>query len=383
MCKRVSAAVMIFFVLVLVFVYSSLKISAKDVDLELPDGEWEKFEGSVPDDVKDKLGSGAFESEEKYFEEIAEKSKSENMVALLLEAVGVSFSEVCKLFLLVLALLVLSSVVSAVSEGIDNSALSTALRFCSSGALIGSVVYVFYSHFDMLNDFFEKLGGMMNGMIPVTASIWAMGGNVSAAGAGSAAFYVMLSLCEGVWSKTVIPVCCILAVLGICDAMSEEVRTGKIMNAVKKIYNFILGAIMAVMLSSLAAQTALAASADTAAARAARLVSGTVIPVVGGSIGETFRTVAAGVTYLKNLFGIGGIIAIVMLVLPIGVSVLLTRFVFLICGGIADMLGCSVEARLLENLGEVYGCMLGVIAGASVMFVMALCIFMQTVVAVA
>jgi hypothetical protein len=193
----------------------------------------------------------------------------------------------------------------------------------------------------------------------------------------------MLSLCEGVWSKTVIPVCCILAVLGICDAMSEEVRTGKIMNAVKKIYNFILGAIMAVMLSSLAAQTALAASADTAAARAARLVSGTVIPVVGGSIGETFRTVAAGVTYLKNLFGIGGIIAIVMLVLPIGVSVLLTRFVFLICGGIADMLGCSVEARLLENLGEVYGCMLGVIAGASVMFVMALCIFMQTVVAVA
>ena len=54
MCKRVSAAVMIFFVLVLVFVCSSLKISAKDVNLELPDGEWEKFEGSVPDDVKDR-----------------------------------------------------------------------------------------------------------------------------------------------------------------------------------------------------------------------------------------------------------------------------------------------------------------------------------------
>ena len=139
---------------------------------------------------------------------------------------------------------------------------------------------------------------------------------------------------------------------------------------------------MTVLLSALSAQTSIAASADTAAARTARLVSGTVIPVVGGSVGETFRTVAGGVVYLKNIFGIGGILMIVLLVLPLGVSVLLTRFVFLICGGIADMLGCSGEAKLLENLGEVYGCMSGVVAGVCVMFIMALCIFMQTVVAV-
>ena len=380
MCKD-KIGIRTVIVLILLLTLMPFDVSAAFPDL--PNEEWDSFDGAVPDDIKDALGSNAFDSEEKYFEEIEKISKSENIAALILDTVGLKLGEVGKLFLLILSLLVLAALFSAVSDGVDNPALSSALRFCSSGALCGSVVYIFYSHFGMLEEFFEKLGTMMNGMIPITASIWAMGGNVSTAGAGSATFYVMLSLCEGIWSKTVIPVCCVLTVLGFCDAMSEEVRTGRIMNAVKKIYNFILGLIMTVLLSSLAAQTALAASADTTAARAARLVSGTVIPVIGGSVGETFRTVAAGVSYLKNIFGVGGIVMIILLVLPIGISVLLTRFVFLICGGIADMLGCSVEARLLENLGEVYGCMLGVIVGASTMFIMALCVFMQTVVAVA
>ena len=70
------------------------------------------------------------------------------------------------------------------------------------------------------------------------------------------------------------------------------------------------------------------------------------------------------------------------LLLPVGISVLLTRVVFLICGGLAEVLGCANEARFLGNLGEIYGTMLAVISGVSVMFILALCIFMQTVVAV-
>ena len=154
------------------------------------------------------------------------------------------------------------------------------------------------------------------------------------------------------------------------------------MSVIKKIYNFVLVLVMTVLLASLAAQTVLSASADTVAARSARLMSGTLIPVVGGSVGETFRTLAAGVSYLKNIFGIGGIAVIALLVLPILITMLLARFVFLIAGGIADMLGCSNEARLLENLGEVYGTMLGVVSCVSVTFILGLCVFMRTVVAV-
>ena len=112
-------------------------------------------------------------------------------------------------------------------------------------------------------------------------------------------------------------------------------------------------------------------------------MSGSFIPVLGGSVGETLRTVASGVSYLKNVFGVGGILMIFSLLLPVCVSVLLYRTVFIVCGAIADLFGCASEARLLDGLGEVYGTMLAVITSVSVMFVLALCIFMQSVVAVA
>ena len=140
---------------------------------------------------------------------------------------------------------------------------------------------------------------------------------------------------------------------------------------------------MTVLLSSLAAQTTLTAVADSVSARAGRLVSSTVIPIVGGNLGEALRTVASSVRYIKSIFGVGGIIIIALIALPIAISLLLTRLVFGICSTFADILGCSQEAKLLSSFSDAYGCMLAVVCGIGMMFVLSLCIFMKTIVAVA
>jgi hypothetical protein len=108
-----------------------------------------------------------------------------------------------------------------------------------------------------------------------------------------------------------------------------------------------------------------------------------VIPIVGGNLGEALRTVASSVTYLKNIFGIGGIIIIAILVLPMAISLLLTRFIFNVTSTFADILGCEQESKLLASFYEAYGCMLAVVSGVGMMFVLSLCIFMKTVVVAA
>ena len=349
----------------------------------LPQEEWDKFESAIPDDVRDKLADGSDENAEGFAEGVKEMSKGSYLVNVILDMVGVELDGALKLFFCLCALVIISSVFSALGAESENTAMLTATRFCSVGAIISVTLCLQYRHFEMLEDLLLSLGTMMNGMVPLTACLWAMGGNVGTASVGSASFALLISFSQSVLSHTLIPVCSVLTVFGFCDALSDELRMGKMMSAIKKIYNFILALVMTVLLSSLAAQTTLAASADGTAARTARLVSGTVIPVLGGSVGETLRTVAAGVSYLKNVFGIGIIIMIVLLVLPVLITILLTRFAFLMSAGFANMLGCSAESRVLENLGEVYGTMLAVVSGIGVMFVMALCVFMQSSVAVA
>ena len=140
--------------------------------------------------------------------------------------------------------------------------------------------------------------------------------------------------------------------------------------------------IMTVLIASLSARTTLSAAADSTVARAARLVSVNIIPVVGGSVGDTLRTVATGVQYLKSVVGVFGIALVVLLLLPVLISLVMTRLAFLLSSGVADMLGCATEGRLLSELGGVYAIMIAVVSMSSVMFIFALTIFSKTVIAV-
>ncbi len=370
------------FILLCVLLFLALTVCtfAESSLPELPKSEWEELLLALPDDVRESIGDGALADGESLGGRVSEMSTPEYMAKALLSAFFGELSGVTALFFGILAILIVSAVLSALTS--QNGTLATAIRFCSGGALISAVMLTLRANFLSVGEFFSKLGVMMGGIFPITASIWAMGGNVATASSGSATFGVMLGVCEWLWSGTVIPVACILTVLSFCDILCGEIRMGRLINAVKKIYSFMLTACMTLLLASLAVQTSIAAAADSTAARTARLVSGAVIPGIGGSVGETFRTLGTGVAYLKNVFGFGGIIMILLLALPPLCALLLTRFAFLLSAGFADMLGCASEAKLLDDLGEVYGTVLGVVFSASVMFVLALCIFLQSVVAV-
>ena len=375
MIRAASVLLAMIFILPLFF----FDVSGVSVDGEL----WEEFVNSLPQSVTDSFENGTLENVEYFGESVSEMSSARYVIGRILDCIGLELRGALTLFCSLCALLVLNASLSGASGTFLGADLGGAVRFCSAGAIFASVIYSQYGHFESIEMFFDSLGSLMRAMIPIGASLWAMGGNIVSASSGSATLYIMLGVSEGLFRTTVTPVCSVMSVLNLCDAMSDGMRTGRMLGAIRKIYSFFLCSVMTLLISCLAAQTALSASADGVAARTARLVSGSFIPILGGSVGETLRTVASGVGYLKSIFGIGGILMIFSLLLPVCISTLLSRAVFLVSGGIADMLGLASEARLLDGLGEVYGTMLAVVTSVSVMFLLSLCIFMQSVVAVA
>ena len=375
MIRAASVLLAMIFILPLFF----FDVSGVSVDGEL----WEEFVNSLPQSVTDSFENGTLEKVESFGESVSEMSSARYVIGRILDCIGLELRGALTLFCSLCALLVLNASLSGASGTFLGADLGGAVRFCSAGAIFASVIYSQYGHFESIEMFFDSLGSLMRAMIPIGASLWAMGGNIVSASSGSATLYIMLGVSEGLFRTTVTPVCSVMSVLNLCDAMSDGMRTGRMLGAIRRIYSFFLCSVMTLLISCLAAQTALSASADGVAARTARLVSGSFIPILGGSVGETLRTVASGVGYLKSIFGIGGILMIFSLLLPVCISTLLFRVVFLVSGGIADMLGLASEARLLDGLGEVYGTMLAVVTSVSVMFLLSLCIFMQSVVAVA
>ena len=113
------------------------------------------------------------------------------------------------------------------------------------------------------------------------------------------------------------------------------------------------------------------------------MLAGRVIPVVGGAVGETLRTVAGSVSYLKSTVGTVGIVAVVLLLLPPLVTVVLYRLGLIAASACADLLGCSAEGKLLEAFVTVYGYLLAVMCISAVSAVFLLTLFVKCSVALA
>ena len=177
------------------------------------------------------------------------------------------------------------------------------------------------------------------------------------------------------------PVATVCTAFALCNSFSSTVNLNGIATSIKKCYTFVLGLIMTLLLATLSTQTVLSSSADTVSARAAKLVASNVIPIVGSSVGDTLRTVSSSVGYIKSVSGVGGIIFILLLVLPTFTTLLLSRAAFIISVGIADLLGCESQSKLLSELGSVYGMLIAVVTMCSVMFILALTIFVRCTVA--
>ena len=348
---------------------------------QMPDGYSELSE-VLPEDVKSSLPDGMLSSDaEAQGRALEEVLTPEYIFSFLGELLGVSLSSSVTLFVTVCGLLVISSALTALRGTVRSESLAAAARFCSTGAVFAALIYSQSEQLSEVAKYFERLDSLMKAMIPIGAAVLAMGGNIATASAASGTLPIFLTVAESLCAATVIPVSCACTALALGNSISPDMGLRGFSNAIRKTYTFILGTVMTLLLAILSSQTLLASASDSTGARAARLVSTTAIPVVGGTVSQTLGTVSAGVGYLKSVVGVGGIVFIAALLLPVLVSLILSRLVFLLTGGVADMLGCETEARLLSELGSIWGTLIAVVAMCAVMFILALVVLVKITVA--
>ncbi len=382
--RRVRRSRLIFAVLLLGLLLSgaTVAVSGEEAGTGMPEGYGELTE-LLPEETMDLLPEELSSSDvQEVGEALAALTSPDELFRLVGRIAGIELGAAVRLLAKLCALLVIAAVFGALQRTLGSSAMAGMMRFCTTTAIFAAIIYTQMEHLRGVVSFFERLTSLMGAMIPITGTVWAMGGNVTTATAGTGTLYVFLSVSEALCAKTVMPLCCFLTALALCCALSPDTGMRGLASATKKTYTFLMGITMTLLLSCLSSQTTLTAAADSTTARAAKTVSATVIPVVGGSVGETLRTVASGVGYLKSVVGISGILFVFLLTLPTLVDLILTRLAFLLSGGVADLLGCEGEGRLIGEIGAIWGCMIAAVAMSSVMFILALTIFVRTTVAI-
>ena len=224
---------------------------------------------------------------------------------------------------------------------------------------------------------------IMSSLLPLMGVLYAMGGNSGGAVLNNSTVLLWLELINLFATALLMPAVAVMTALSLAGAFLPGVRTSGLSKFIGKTVGTVLGLAAVLLGTALGAQNVLTASGDKLGFRTAKFVAGSMIPVVGSTVGDSLRTLAASVGMLRSTVGVSGIVVLILLLLPTLLSLLLSRLSFSAAAGVADMLGSGELARFYRDMSSVYGLLIAAAALSALMFVFALTVFALTAAATA
>lgn len=339
--------------------------------------EYDAFLQSIPPEVADLLPSGFTQVKPQEAGESLQHAGGISAVWDVLGRVtGLALRENLALLARICGLLVLAAVFRALCpQGKEGT--GKAFSFCTTLALTVLLLSAQGGRFARLETFFNTVSAVCASFMPLMGTLYAMGGNVRSAAVNQGVLSGFLSVLETFCAGSVLPIAGICLAFAMLDAVTGRAQLRGLAGVIKRTYTLMISFLMGIFCFVLGTQSTLAKAGDTLALRTARFAAGSFLPLVGGTVSETLRTVAGSVTYLRGVAGTGAILVIFFAFLPTFLSVMLTRVAFLLAGSVADMLSCPAEGKLLSELSSVYGYFLAIIAVLFVTVLFSLTIFAQ------
>lgn len=364
----------------------ALPICAEEVtlpDAEVVPDEYGAFLDAIPEDIRPFLPDRLFSANRTDVGEgVREMSSLSYLVRTILSLIGLCLEDALAMLASIAGLLLISAVSAAISSSFSSAGVARAFSFCSTLVILTALLTQSGKCLSEVSNYFSTLGTLTAASIPLMATLYLLGGNAAAAVAASSGLSVFMTVTETVIGKSILPFCGLCMSLALVGALDPSIRLGTLLSAIKKNYTTALSFLMMLLLAMLSAQTLLGARSDTLAMRSARFATGTLIPVVGGSIAELLKTVSAGVGYLRGTVGICGVLILLLTLLPTLIELLLYRLTWQIAASLADILGCESERRLLDEFASLLGYLVAAVAICSSVLFLAFTLLVHCVSAI-
>lgn len=192
----------------------------------------------------------------------------------------------------------------------------------------------------------------MTAFIPIYAAIVAASGNPALALSSQT---LMFGFAQGIAQFSAYflkPSIGILLALSIVSALSPIFDFSGIANTIKKTVTVTLGFLSTVFVGLLSLKGLLAGTADGAAAKGAKFLIGSFVPVVGGAVSDALGSIISSLSLVRGAVGAFGILAVLLMALPVFSELLLWLLTLNLCAMGADLFGQGKAAALLRGISS-------------------------------
>lgn len=341
----------------------------------VPD-EYEDLLDSLPDDVAELLPDELFSNDSNDIAQGADKLTSWNyMFDMFFDILGLNIKSLLKNFATILGLLVLCSLLNMLKNSVKNATTEQIVSLISGAIIVATILSISQEPMQRALILLDEIKTFTNTVSPLMCAMYAMGGNVTSALVNNYGLIVFLSIVENICIislETILGVC-----LGLTLASSfiGETNILPLSNAIKKAFTFFLGMMMLVFTTVISTQSLLASKADSLSAKTAKMLASQMIPLVGGTVGESLRTAGASIEYLRSNVGVVLIVVLIIMILPTFISIALYRLGFIISNAFAGLLNCEKEGKILIEISSIYGYVLAIISISAIVLLFLITVF--------
>lgn len=283
----------------------------------------------------------------------------ENVMAALSKMAGSGMTAPLKGLITMTAVLLLCSMLTAYQNSLTESgeAVQTVAVLCLSGAVAVPAV----GFIGTAGDVIAQCANLFLAYIPIMAVMLAASGK-----AVSSASYQALTVAAGqgvmrVSSDMILPLLHIFLGIAVSSGIAPQVGLGGFLSLITKLTKWLLGFVMAIFTAVLSLRQAASGALDSLGSKAARFALSSFVPVVGGALSEAYKTVQGSLHVLRSGLGIFVILALAFTFLPVLLQGLGWSLCLFVGKALAEALGVSHCAKLLEALGTVFSTLTAVL----------------------
>lgn len=278
----------------------------------------------------------------------AEKLGVSDIFGKLAEIVTADIDKPMKMFAAVMAVVMLSALLSSVSETAGGTSAGVYRLVVSAASAV--VISLYLSEILAVSETsFTAVSDFMLTYIPVLAGVAAAGGHTASAAVYSSAAIIAIQVLSRLISSVVIPLAsCIVGITAACG-LDPDLKLDRLCEGVKKLVVWGLGLIMTLFLGILSIQSMITASADNAAMKTLKFAVSSSVPIVGGAVSDALSTVSGSIEVLKSGIGGFGIAAGVCMLLPPVITAAAYKLFLFLAGVVSDLFGCDSTGRILRS----------------------------------
>lgn len=299
----------------------------------------------------------------------------------VLSALEDELSGPLKLFFLLLGLIVLSGIFSSAAESVKSEGVGAAYSLCSALCFGMSVLIPVQRLISRSGTFLTWINNFLTALIPVFASVQTAGGALASASFTASGVFLLTAVMEQIFEKILLPLASVIFALSLVSGLSKH-DLGGVQKVLKDTFTTLIAFVMMINSAVYSFGNYIAVAKDGLGMRAVRFAAGSFIPVVGSAVGEAVRTVAGSLSLIRSGVGWVCCAALITMLAPPLVSVLLYRTAIELAAALARIVSLGGEAKLLDGAVNVCNLVCAVIAASSVLFLLAVTLFVKTAVSV-